>query len=54
MAFSYVGQFLILRKCMLKYIVVKCHICNLHSNGSEDIYTYKEKEQKQMWQNSNQ
>lgn len=35
MIFGYIGQFLILRGCMLKYTIVKCHdTCNLHSSGS--------------------
>lgn len=37
-ACGYVGLFLILRRCMLKYIVVKCLTCSLRSNGSENIH----------------
>ena len=40
MIFGYV-EHSILRRCMLKYLKVKCHdICNLHFNGLANIYIY--------------
>ena len=41
MIFGYVGEHSVLRRCMLKYLKVKCHdICNLHFNGLANIYIY--------------
>lgn len=41
MAFGYVRQFFILRRCMLKYLVSKCHTCSLRSNDLEDVHRTK-------------
>lgn len=47
MAFGYVGNSLFLGdSCWNIYIVVECHTCSLHSNGSEGRHTLKDKRQR--------